>query len=379
MNSLEKTISGLLDEGKTVTLSGGPGSGKSTFVKQQLGKDREIKFLAPTNLAAALLGGETIFSGLSVSVDRPTQKSIYGAFANIGLKGYRWVVIDEAFMIPGSILDKILKAKEQANDVLKANKRSPLGLLLVGDPAQLLAIGEDPFYKSEINSCQYRFGLKGQYRQSNTCVNELISEIREGKVSSIDTDTLISITSSISSTNQVSNSDSCFSIACSNKEVEALNGLGLLETPGELLSIDSKSYTFNYKLGAPVFLKEALLCPRTKARLLAKGTPGVIRGIDANKLSIEVEKKYVGSYVPGPNNPRISISPELLQLAFAGNVHTVQGQTRKNICVHYHSNIARTHGASLVAITRHTNELSIEGSNTISFYQDPNTFPFIVN
>jgi len=373
MDSLGKTISGLLDEGKTVTLSGGPGSGKSTFVKQQLGKDREIKFLAPTNLAAALLGGETIFSGLSISVDRPTQKSIYGAFANIGLKGYRWVVIDEAFMIPGSLLDKILKAKEQANDVLKANKRSPLGLLLVGDPAQLLAIGEDPFYKSEINSCHYRFGLKGQYRQSKTSVNELINQIREGKVSSVDTDTLISIASSPSS------SDSYFSIACSNKEVEALNGLGLLETPGELLSIDSKSSSFSYKLGAPVFLKEAFLCPRTKARLLAKGTPGVIRGVDTNKLSIEVEKKYVGSYIPGPNNPRISISPELLQLAFAGNVHTVQGQTRKNVCVHYHSNIARTHGASLVAITRHTNELSIEGSNSISFYQDPNTFPFIIN
>jgi hypothetical protein len=371
---LDKYIPSLLEKGKTITLSGGPGSGKSTYIKE-LGSSLSIKYLGPTNLASVVLPyGETIYSGLNIPIpfQSNSHHKVVKALINLALHNYRALIIDEAFMLPGSILEAILKAKEECNSLLSKNKRGPIGLLLVGDPSQLLAIGterasnNDPFFNSSITNCQHRFGLSSIYRQSNSSREwvEIINGIRKGSITNLDVKDIPSSTPT---------QDYKYTIVSSNKEVEDTNSYELLLGEGDLLEDNG----FIYKIGSPVVLKEPYINPN-RVKVLAKGTPGVIKRKDSVGIYVEVDGRYVynNDALHIVKRPSLVIPSTLLQLAYAGNIYTVQGMTKPNIHLSSHPSMGNTHGASLVAITRHTHSFTSD-STSVSFFQHPSTFNFV--
>jgi ATP-dependent DNA helicase PIF1 len=121
-------------------LCGSAGCGKTFEIKRRIEADPSYGILsASTGIAAVNLSAVTINSLLGYfDSDGLRDNYLTGrlttALHKLALE-FRWLVIDEVSMIDGLQLDLIYRGLQQANDY--ADIKSPMGIVLVGDFAQL--------------------------------------------------------------------------------------------------------------------------------------------------------------------------------------------------------------------------------------------------
>ncbi len=189
-----------------IFLTGGAGTGKSTFIKflkNNLKKDfnKNYVILAPTGVAAINVGGQTIHSFFRWNTDVFEDKDVTkGLYKNPIIEHTDLIIIDEISMVPSWMIDHIDYALR-----LWCDKNKPFGgkqLLLIGDCFQLppvmntdddekkrfysrwdspfffAAKAFDAFNKTEIKALQ----LKKIYRQENDQrFMHILNRIRECK------------------------------------------------------------------------------------------------------------------------------------------------------------------------------------------------------
>lgn len=172
-------------------LTGKAGSGKTTLVKTMIESDPYYGMLAATTGKAAVNLGEgvttmhSLLKFFDIERIKPPYSKMLGVLKGLRAKGYRWLIIDEVSMMRTAELDAILGCIDEANRVYK--NRPPLGLMLVGDFAQLPPVTKNgnpvPWaFKSELwkrfedNSIK----LTESYRQSSGGFVEILNDIRLG-------------------------------------------------------------------------------------------------------------------------------------------------------------------------------------------------------
>ena len=128
---------------------GSAGSGKTFTVRQRIEEDPSYAVVsASTGIAAVNLSTTTIHSLLGFFDtdslrDAYLQGSAQRKLRKLIQDGYRNVVIDEISMISDTMLDIIVRIFDDVNANLAAGQR-PIGLVLVGDFAQLPSIPDRP-------------------------------------------------------------------------------------------------------------------------------------------------------------------------------------------------------------------------------------------
>lgn len=151
-------------------LVGPAGCGKSHLIKENaalLGKG--LKCTAPTGKAAIDINGVTIYSLLGA---KNNKELIQG---NLQLKlapltfTYTHLLVDEAFMLPYPVIDKLYYACKEAG----------LKLILVGDPFQISS--DKPLYKGECFDKFEVFFLDKVYRQKDPIWIDTLLNLRKGE------------------------------------------------------------------------------------------------------------------------------------------------------------------------------------------------------
>lgn len=137
---LKKTYDYIRQNIPVIFLTGGAGTGKSTFIKylknnlkSELNKNCIV--LAPTGVAAVNIGGQTIHSFFGFKTDVFESKEIKRLKKNPVLDHTDLIIIDEISMVPSWMIDHIDYALK-----LWCDKSKPFGgkqMLLIGDCFQL--------------------------------------------------------------------------------------------------------------------------------------------------------------------------------------------------------------------------------------------------
>jgi hypothetical protein len=128
-------------------LCGSAGTGKSFEIMRRIGEDSTYALLtASTGIAAVNLSATTINSTLGFfDLDSLRDAYIRGSAARklreVVDEGFRNVVLDEISMVSSQMLDLLVQIFDGVNLQLKENAH-PIGLILVGDFAQLPPIPE---------------------------------------------------------------------------------------------------------------------------------------------------------------------------------------------------------------------------------------------
>ncbi|MBR0318391.1 MAG: AAA family ATPase [Spirochaetia bacterium] len=139
-SELKKTYEYIKQNVQAVFLTGGAGTGKSTFIKylkNNLKKDtgKNCVVLAPTGVAATNIGGQTIHTFFNFGFGIVDAKKISEKKKNPVLDHTDLIIIDEISMVPAWLLDNIDYALR-----LWCDKTKPFGgkqILLIGDCFQL--------------------------------------------------------------------------------------------------------------------------------------------------------------------------------------------------------------------------------------------------
>lgn len=130
-------------------IGGCAGTGKSFHVRQQIEQDPQFAVLSSsTGVSAVNLNATTIHSLLGFFDTDSLRTAYHRGFAPRALRrlmddGYRNVVIDECSMISNATLDLLVCVFDDVNEG-RAAGTAPIGLVLVGDFAQLPAIADKP-------------------------------------------------------------------------------------------------------------------------------------------------------------------------------------------------------------------------------------------
>lgn len=194
----------LIEEGKSLFITGKAGTGKTMFLKyiiEQLGDKKRIVTLSPTGVAARNACGYTIHSFLKLPLGPyvPDMKK-YGLYKLNEFKdaplirALDIIIIDEISMVRSDLLDEV-------DDVLRhyRNNNKPFGgvqLVLFGDLYQLMPVAKDEeveqlgeyydtlnFYSSKAFQklgCKL-LELRKVYRQKNTEFVNILNDLRVGR------------------------------------------------------------------------------------------------------------------------------------------------------------------------------------------------------
>lgn len=196
--------------GKSIFLTGKAGTGKTTFLKRLATESRKrMIVVAPTGVAAINAGGVTIHSffqlPFSPYVPNTVSKSRYdfGKEKRKILRTLDILVIDEISMVRSDLLDAIDSVLRRYRD-----HGRPFGgvqLLMIGDLQQLTPVvtPEDERILAPYYDTPYFFGshalrltdyvtieLKKVYRQQDETFIRILNDIRDGKVTPTDFETL---------------------------------------------------------------------------------------------------------------------------------------------------------------------------------------------
>ena len=177
-----------------VFITGGAGTGKSTFVRWALNEFAGSVLLgAPTAMAAVNIGGKTLHSLFHLP-PRWIVKDDIKAFPRLHeFKEAKLLIIDEISMVTSNLLDGV-----SAFLRLNRNTNKPFGglpVIMVGDMFQLPPVvhtklipyyekfyGSAKFYNARClqNSTYYAVELNRTYRQSDQDFVDILTRIREG-------------------------------------------------------------------------------------------------------------------------------------------------------------------------------------------------------
>jgi ATP-dependent exoDNAse (exonuclease V) alpha subunit len=369
-------------------LIGGPGAGKTTALIEmyKLVKDIDLVYAATTNAAAQALQGVTIHSllGLPFNIeDIPRKTVVQGIvtrlldyFMSRSKSRVLAVVIDEAFILDAYMLNLICEGFTTANTFLDSQDLGTIKLVLCGDPAQLLAIKGERFYRAKsFEDTLPSFELTGVFRQSSDIPlsNEWVNAIKLYRTKGDPTGVIdwikeLYVTNTykvlapkldFSPSSVLMKAPDSFTIAFSNEMVNGIN-LQILINHCKLHNVPMHQI---YKIPQ-----------EGKALYLAKGAPIVVTKNDKHLgvfnrqrgLVLEVEREGTAEHIITRINDReVTFSHEVdtvvpIKLAYAGTIHMSQGGTYKHTQVLL-SDQVKTPGAGLVSLTRHQSSISIVG------------------
>ncbi len=177
-----------------IFITGGAGTGKSTFVKWMLREFEGAVLLgAPTGAAAINVGGKTLHSLCSLPPRWIVKKDIASMPQRKELLEAKLLIIDEISMVPANLLDGV-------SAFLRINRRvnEPFGgvpVIMVGDMFQLPPVidrsvrqlytrvyGSAKFYNAKClrDATYYAVELNKTYRQTDQKFVDILTKLREG-------------------------------------------------------------------------------------------------------------------------------------------------------------------------------------------------------
>lgn len=190
-----RLVRGLVEKEFPVTfITGGAGTGKSTFVRWALNEFAgKVLLGAPTSSAAITIGGKTLHQLCQLPTGWITQKNIQQAPKRKELIEAKLLIVDEISMVTANLLDGV-------SGFLRTNRNvdKPFGglpVILIGDMFQLPPIvpsslknqyhkvyGSPQFYNARClqETTYYAVELKKTYRQSDQQFVDILSRLREG-------------------------------------------------------------------------------------------------------------------------------------------------------------------------------------------------------
>ncbi len=177
-----------------IFITGGAGTGKSTFVRWALQEFEGTVLLgAPTSLSAVNIGGKTLHSLCQLPPGWIVKSDIKSAPRRREIKEAKLLIIDEISMVTANLLDGV-------SAFLRLNRKvdKPFGgvpVILVGDMFQLPPVvykklqpyyeriyGSPKFYNGKClqEATYYAVELNKTYRQSDQKFVNIITRLREG-------------------------------------------------------------------------------------------------------------------------------------------------------------------------------------------------------
>lgn len=147
----ERALKHLLSEDwgtPVVFLTGEAGTGKSTLLREFVGRSRNVAVVAPSGLAAVNVGGSTIHRmfwfpiGPLAENDPEIKEFERGSHRRAMFENLRTLVVDEVSMVRADLMDAI-ETSLRLNGPRPGTQFGGVRVLLVGDPLQL-----DPIVKS---------------------------------------------------------------------------------------------------------------------------------------------------------------------------------------------------------------------------------------
>ncbi len=186
---------------KVIFVTGGAGTGKSTFIRWLMNEfDGSALLGAPTGMAAVNVGGKTLHSLCQLPTGLVRTSEIKRVPRRIEVKTAELLIIDEISMVNAHLLDCVSYFfKINRKGKINTRRMKPFGglsVVIVGDMFQLPPVvsgelrafcdrnyeGSAKFYKAKSleHITSYAVELKKTYRQTDQVFVDLLSKIREG-------------------------------------------------------------------------------------------------------------------------------------------------------------------------------------------------------
>ncbi len=354
----------LILDGHNVFLTGQAGTGKSVVIHEVKRLFHgNVALLAPTGIAAANIGGQTIHAFFKMDIGFNTKHTNMDAINEIDL-----IIIDEVSMITPDLfgcmneyLQQYYQARNPYYDPLKCLPAfGGKQFLLVGDFYQLPPVKNDetPVIASDLicNTQDWldlnliQVSLTRVYRQQNDPLfMELLGRARIGKVTENDLRLLNSLRQKVPSPDAVR-------IVYTNERLKFVNEENLknvkptdvvtfsanyLQYPMRRSEIEQQIRNYPYDAELKVFVGAKVVMLRNKAPEYSNGSVGYVDEIFADPMlsddqpaSIVVNingKKYrigrVEFITIDSNGKELSWAQFPIRLAYAITVHKAQGQT----------------------------------------------------
>lgn len=367
-----------------IFITGGAGTGKSTFVRWALQEfDGSVLLGAPTSMAALNVGGRTLHSLCHLPPGWIVKKHIRQLPQRTEIAKANLLIIDEISMVTANLLDGV-------SAFLRVNRgvNKPFGglpVIMVGDmfqlppvvPSDLRPLFEkhyrtSHFYQARClqNSTYYAVELNRTYRQSDQEFVNILTRLREG----------VELKDSVSQLNErctISRTPprGAVSLSPRNRDVDKINSTAIEKLPGTARSYRGLvSGRFNNsRLPAPhnLVLKvgtQILFTRNDSAGRWINGTVGIVQRLLSDKIFVEleesgkivdvgrviwrefhynfnkksgkIERTEIGSYRQFPLVP-----------AWATTIHKSQGRTIEKVHIDLGSGSFET-GQSYVALSR---------------------------
>lgn len=335
-------IQGLDSSTRLTMLTGGPGTGKSHIIKE-FKEFKKVKVTAPTGLSAYNIGGKTLNSTLGVyQLKELNSKKNNGQLTQtllaLLIDGYEYLLIDEAFMVDAETIDNIIYSLKECNQL--RGKRSQLGLILVGDPAQIPPVKGRPTYESKFFNEFRVHKLTTNHRQKEDPQwVEALQLARKGNI--------------------ISFANACHDLGLFRPKIDlAFEGLTIIPTNKSCISFNKANTAIHrdkpkkfdglkgslyLAKGSPLFIKSNFF---QKGERVFNGQLASVIDLpegDDDSLLVQIED---GKRVELPINPVPAI------MGPAGTAHGAQGRTLDSIQVVLQECFKLFPGGLYVALTR---------------------------
>lgn len=357
------------DEGKSLYITGGAGTGKSTFVQYFRAKtDLKTVVLAPTGVAALAVGGQTIHSFFRFprGILEPNDVQLLGD-ATV-LRTLDVLVLDEASMISANLMDAIDKS-------LRLNRRSPntpfggMQVVLVGDLYQLPPVvtqRDRPIFDEKYCGIYFfnapvfkelhvgRLELSRTYRQTDMSFLRLLNSLRIGNSGP---DILEPLNTRVCERVRLKDPDSYVTLTPYNAEAHRINMQRLEQLDAPLFeyqaevsgkfkldkSSDPTERTLRLKQGARV-----IMLSNDREKRWVNGTLGIVERLSEDEVIVRIGKSkwsveaYIWEHVKHSYDRKTKrITKEVdgafrqfpLRLAWGLTIHKSQGQTLDRVYV----------------------------------------------
>lgn len=387
-------------------IQGGAGTGKSTLInhiKEHL--DRPIAVVAPTGIAAELIGGVTIHSLFKLGARPYFPLNVVARYQKYDeiVSVIETLIIDEVSMLRTDILDTINKLCQKAK---KNNKIfGGIQVILVGDLYQLPPVytnskDAEAYMKTTYKEITPFFFDALCYKDAKFITKELTTSHRQDEKEFLDNLNIIrtgdqkALSKAIDYFNDCNDSDDDVSIVTTTRaDAENKNNAELEKIPEELKTFQGQFKGKYYTDGTPQDIQKrkqeqivpeslqlkkgakVMLCKNDPTGRYVNGTMGKIKGFKTTSeqdiivvtiktangeedVEITTADWEVQEYILKNGTNKLSLetigtyTQFPIKLAWAITIHKSQGQTWDGICIDLGTSGAFASGQVYVALSR---------------------------
>ena len=398
MNEKQQEAVEVVKNGSNLFLTGAAGTGKSFTLKAIINylesKDYKYGLTALTGCAAVLIGGQTIHSFLYMGISRNINQ-IYKTIETYKSKLYelrslKTIIIDEISMMDDELFELISKLLMKVR-----NNNQPFGgvqMILVGDFYQLPPItGDFCFMASAWTSLNLKKIILTELirQKDDNKLQDILSEIRNGKISSETYETLEGLKNTTFNSNEVKPTK-LYPVNINVDKINQHEFKRLLKTNGnkqmlyKAVKLNPKnkenidSYHVNLTLNAQVMVIRNISIENK----LFNGSRGVV--VDLKETSVIIKDAYNNfhtiNYYTDVINKKKLVSFMPLKLAYAISIHKSQGASIDYLELDLGDDIFIS-GQLYTALSRatHINNIKINNLSKLSFIQNEKVKNFYIN